>query len=280
MEAAVAADEGDGSAEEKAFEDAAKEVEFADILGGVVNVVVTIDSEDYNAVKVTTDDAHVVGHDRKGGDEEEAGKEPGNYKVVIGACAHRGEGVDLFGDSHRAEFSGHGAADAAREHRASEDRAEFADEGHVDYGAETGFDAELAELEIALHGEDHADERSRERDDRQAKHADLVEVRKERFSLRAMEQHPVKGVKDEEREITGCVDGINHDATPGSNPISEGHECAAGGGGITISVGREGAGHAMTSLQAKPRPAPRRTSRPWVSTEKVGDLSRKCGAAC
>src|SRR5262245_47657967 len=176
MEAAVAAHDRDRTTEEETLEDAAEQVEVLDEAFGVFPVVVLVDVEDVNAVEITADDAHEVGHDRERGNHEDAGQEPRHHEVMHGVGSHAFEGIDLLGNSHCAEFSRHCRAYAASKHRRGEHRAELADERHVDYGTEPRFQTKIAKNEITLDCKHHADEGAGERDNRQAQYAHLIKV--------------------------------------------------------------------------------------------------------
>ena len=138
-----------------------------------------------DAIDVAADDAHEVGHDRQRRDQEDAGQEPRHDQVVDRVGAHALQGVDLLGDAHRAQLGGHRAADAAGQHRRRQHRPQLADQRHVDHRPQPRFQAQIAEREIALHGQHHADERAGQGDHRQAEHADLIEVRQQRLALAA-----------------------------------------------------------------------------------------------
>ena len=104
-------------------------------------VVVRVDVQNVDAVERAADDAHEVGHDRERGNQQEAAEEPRHDEVVDRVGAHAGQGVDLLGDAHRAQLGGHGAADAAGQHRGGQHRAQLADQRHVDDRAQPRFQA-------------------------------------------------------------------------------------------------------------------------------------------
>ena len=98
--------------------------------------------------------------------------------------AHRRQRVDLLGDAHRADLGRDRAADPAGQHRRGQHRPKLAAHRQIDQRAQSRFKTELPELRIRLHGQHHADERARERDDRQAEHANVVERRDQRIAAR------------------------------------------------------------------------------------------------
>ena len=87
--------------------------------------------------------------------------------------AQRGQGVDLLGHPHGADFGGHGGANAARHHEAGQDRPEFAgDRPHHDVG-DGALGGEAGEAGVTLQGQDHAGEERRQADHGQREIADL-----------------------------------------------------------------------------------------------------------
>ena len=134
-----------------------------------------------DGVEQGPDHAHEVGHDRQRRDQQQAAEEPRHHEVMDRIGAHARQGVDLLGDAHRAQFGGHGAAHAAGQHRGGQHRPQLAHQRHVDDRPQLRLQVQIAELRVALHRQHHADERAGQRHHRQAQHADLVEVRQQRF---------------------------------------------------------------------------------------------------
>ena len=64
--------------------------------------------------------------------------------------AHRAQGVDLLGDFHCPDFSGHRSSNATGQHDAGERGAEFSEHPHTDECATHGFHFHAAELEKSL----------------------------------------------------------------------------------------------------------------------------------
>ncbi len=153
------------------------------------------------------------------GNQQQAGQEPRHDQVVNRIGAHAGQGVDLLGDAHRAQFGGHGAADAAGQHRGRQHRPQLAHQRHVDHRAQPRFQMQEPELRVALHRQHHADERARQRHHRQAQHADLIEVRQQRVAARHARDDPRERPQKELRDIAHGNDPIQHQSAQVGNPI-------------------------------------------------------------
>ena len=81
--------------------------------------------------------------------------------------------------------------------------------------------SEVAELEVALHGQHHADERAGEGDDRQAEHADLVEIRNDCFVSRHPAKHPIHDATAEQCHIANRRYAIDDRGTPIGDGIGD-----------------------------------------------------------
>ena len=136
--------------------------------------------------------------------------------------------IDLLGDAHRADFGRDGAADAAGEHRSGQHRAELAAHRKIDQRTQPGFEAELPELGVRLHCQHHADERARERDHRQAEHANVVETARISVSRRGSRVISHETVLPrEERHVAERLDPANRDGAEIGNPIGERNDRSA-----------------------------------------------------
>src|SRR5262249_22124068 len=139
VEAAVAADDGDGGAEERRLDQPRRQVVQVDVALGVLPVEVALDVIDLNTDQGAAQHAHEVGDDGQQRDQHDAGQEARRRQVVDGVDPQAADGVDLLGDAHRRQLGGHGAADPAREHDRGQHRAQLADDGDVDDRPQPGL---------------------------------------------------------------------------------------------------------------------------------------------
>ena len=89
---------------------------------------------------------------------------------------HCGQSVDFLTHFHRAEFGGIGAARPAGDHDGDDENANLAENEDADQVDDIGFRTELAEMKDALLGDDCADQKRDQGDDRYRLPADLMEV--------------------------------------------------------------------------------------------------------
>ena len=231
----VATDQGDRGPEEQALEDPHQEVEGIDVFPRVFPVVVVVDAQQHVRVEVAAQHAHEVGHHGERGDEHEAAQETGHHQVIDGVGPHALQGVDLFGDTHGAQFRRHGAAHAAGEHRGRQHRPQFTDQGQVDHRSEPRLQAEGLELPVALHGQHHADEQPGEGHDRQRHDPDLVEGGDEHLAPLSAGEDPTQRAQRKQSDVADAGDGghgelaeVGHLADEPSGDA--GGRCGADGG--------------------------------------------------
>ena len=89
---------------------------------------------------------------------------------------HHPEGVDLLAHVHRADLGGDRRAGSAGDHDRGHQHAELPQAEHADQIDRIGRGAETRELEDALLGDDRADEKIDQRDDRHAAQRIHLEV--------------------------------------------------------------------------------------------------------
>src|SRR5450432_3230669 len=90
-----------------------------------------------------------------------------------GIEAHGGQRVDFLAHFHRAEFGGVGAARPSRDHDGDNEDANLAEYEDADQVDDVGIRAEFAKMEDALLGDDGADQKGDQSDDRYGLPADL-----------------------------------------------------------------------------------------------------------
>ena len=145
----------------------------------------------------------------------------GHHQIVNRIGAHRGQRIDLFGHTHRSQHGCHRATDATGQHRCSQHRAKFLYQRAVDDHAQTAVQTDRVELCIALHGQHHADEGSRQRDHRQTEYADLIEVDQHRAATGHPREHPAEHLPREQRHVADRCDPINDRRTPLVDPSDQ-----------------------------------------------------------
>ena len=89
------------------------------------------------------------------------------HDEVIDRVRRQGaQGIDLFGHAHGSEFRGEGGADAARDHKAGQHRAELAAHRNAHHREHGGVHFDFVELDIRLRSEHHAGEGAGDEHDR------------------------------------------------------------------------------------------------------------------
>ena len=229
MKTVVTTDQGNGGAEEQALEYSAENIETVDAVLRVLQVKMPIDIQIVDAVEPSAEDAHEVGHDRQGGDQQQAGQEPRHDEIMDRIGAHARQGVDLLGHAHRAQFGRHGAAHAARQHRRRQHRSQFADQRKIDHRPQQRFHVHPAELSIGLHCQNDADEGPRQHHHPQAPNADLVKSRQERFPPHHAGRQPQERAKGKQGEAAQAHELLDEPAAKVGNRIGNGLNRAAAG---------------------------------------------------
>ena len=162
------------------------------------------------------------GQDRQRDDQRQHPRQDQNLDRVE---AHGAQRVDLLAHLHRAEFGGIGAAGTARHHDRHQQHADLAqhqDAQHVDH---EDIRAEFAEMKDALLGDDAADQKGDQHDDRHRAPAHLLEMMHGRGQAEAL--------------------GVDHDPAARGEHRAE-HVDQADDGGAD-------AGHAAADLIQHPR---------------------------
>src|SRR3546814_16952788 len=99
--------------------------------------------------------------------------------------ADRAHRVDLFVQLHRADLRRESRSRAARDHDRGHQEAQFADRGAADEIDREHLQPELAELHRALLGDDDADQKAHQPDDRQRIDSDGLKAADDRVPANA-----------------------------------------------------------------------------------------------
>ena len=142
-------------------------------------------------------------------------------KVMNRVDAHARQRVDLLGNAHRSEFRRQRASDSPGEHRRRENGAQLLHQRQVDRRADAGFESDQLELRVRLHRENHPDKRSGQHNDRQTQHADVEKRRRQRFSLRALDDEPKNRRGRKNRQISRQRDATGDRATDSRRRLDE-----------------------------------------------------------
>ena len=100
----------------------------------------------------------------------------GQDQHLDGIEAHGRQGIDFLAHFHRAKFGGIGTPGSAGDHNGNDQDANFAEYEDADQIDNVGLRAELAEMEDALLGDDGADQKRDQGDDRYGLPANLMQV--------------------------------------------------------------------------------------------------------
>ena len=122
------------------------------------------------------------GEDRHADDERDDARQHQHLDRIE---AHGAQRVDLLAHLHGAKLGGIGAARAAGHHDGDDQHAELAQHQDADHVHHIDIGAEFAEMEDALLGDDAADQKRNEQDDRHRAPGDVVELMHQRGEAEA-----------------------------------------------------------------------------------------------
>src|SRR5258706_14772251 len=112
-EAFVAADQGDGSAEEDAFDQAFEDLPVFHALGRVSPVRIAGNAQGFDGDEISADDAQKIAVNRQHREKQETGEESRADQPATRGRSHDAQGGELLRDGHRSQLGSQRAAGAA-----------------------------------------------------------------------------------------------------------------------------------------------------------------------
>ena len=124
----------------------------------------------------------------------------------------------------------------------------LADQRHIDCRPQLRFHVQVAELVVALLDQHHADERSGQRDDRQAQDPDLVEARQQGFFPGNPRQQPPRGPQRKDRHVSQADQPVDDYPPKITDPVDHGTRETRGEGVVVFQGNIRAGGHVRISV--------------------------------
>ena len=149
----------------------------------VVPVIGGVDLEEASQNRPCSPNPEGIGIHGENRRHHHTGDESGHHEIPDWIDGHRLHGIELFGDSHGAKFCGERPADPASNHDRGQDWPDLFDDTGIDDSTHAIGHANGVELGEAFEGENHADEHSGSGDDRNTRHADREDRRRDSSTI-------------------------------------------------------------------------------------------------